>query len=66
MNNFNDKFETTQAEVLSRIAARSRASSRASYRALSSRHFAVTLTATIPVVTVPTLLKTPPLCLHYA
>jgi hypothetical protein len=54
MNNFNDKFETTQAEALARIA---------SYRALSSRHFAVTLTATIPVVTVPTLLKTSPLCL---
>ena len=38
-------------------------SPRASSRVLSSRHLAVTLTAIIPVVIVPTVLKTPPLCL---
>ena len=51
----------TRDEVLARIAARSRASSRVSSRALSSRHLAVTRTATIPVFIVPTVLKIPPL-----
>jgi hypothetical protein len=58
---FNDNVKKLQAgniaireEVLARIAARS--------RALHTRQLAVTLTATFPVVTVPTVLKTPPLC----
>jgi hypothetical protein len=72
----NDKFKIIQAEnaasrekLLTRINDRSRLSSRASSRLSSSKQLAlghaVTLTATIPVVTVPiivTVLKTPPLC----
>ena len=53
----------TREELLARIDTKSRLSSRASSRALSPRHLAVTLMATIPVVIVPTVLKTPPLCL---
>ena len=52
-----------QAEGIARIDTKSRLSSRASSRALSSRHLAVTLMATIRVVIVPTVLKTSPLCL---
>ena len=53
----------TREELLARIDTKSRLSSRASSRALSSRHLAVTLMATIRVVIVPTVLKTSPLCL---
>ena len=69
-NNINEKFETMQSlneasrtELLARIKSRSRLSSRAtSSKQLALRH-AITLTATIPVVTAPfivTVLKTPP------
>ena len=56
---FNERFEALHEK----IDTKSRLFSRASSRALSSRHLAVTLTATIPVVIVPTVLKTLPLCL---
>ena len=67
VNRLNGSLQTegiaTREELLARIDTKSRLSSRASSRALSSRHLAVTLMATIRVVIVPTVLKTSPLCL---
>jgi hypothetical protein len=67
INHINDKVGSlqeenlaTREELLARIDTKSRLSSRASSRALSSRYHAATLI--IPVAMVP-VLKTLPLCL---
>jgi hypothetical protein len=63
MNKNNQDFNERFVALHEKIITKSRLLSRTSSRALSSRHLAVTLRATIPVVIVPTVHKTPPLCL---